>query len=156
MLNKKSFFAAAATAALALPTMASAQVAGVGVNAGVNVNTQGVADTVQNTVNTATDTVQQTADKVMPEVQANATVEAGPIVAATAADVATGKPVLDPQGGAVGTIESVTADGAVVATGKSRVQLPLASFAKNNAGLVISLTKAELDAQAAASASAGN
>ncbi|QPQ54178.1 hypothetical protein IC614_07320 [Allosphingosinicella flava] len=153
MFDKKLLFVAAA---FAFPAAASAQVASVGLGAGVNASTQGLTGGVTDTVNSAADTVQQTADKVMPEVSANATVEAGPVVAATATDVTAGKAVLDPKGGTVGKIESVNAEGAVVATGKSRVLLPLKSFAKNNVGLVISLTQAELDAQAAASASAGN
>lgn len=146
MFNKKFLLAAAV---FALPAAASAQV---GADANVQVNTQGVGDAVSNTVNSATDTVKQTADQVMPEVEANATAQAGPVVAATAADITAGKAVVDPQGGKVGTIEAVNAEGAIVATGKSRVQLPLASFAKSDAGLVISLTQTELDAQAAAAA----
>ena len=48
----------------------------------------------------------------------------------------------------VGTIESVDATGAVVATGTARAKLPLTSFGRNNQGLVISLTRAQLEAAA--------
>lgn len=78
--------------------------------------------------------------------------DAGAIVAATAADFSAGATVRDPQGGEVGTVESSTATDAIVATGINRVQLPLSSFGKNNNGLVLGLTKAQLDAQAAAAA----
>ncbi len=68
--------------------------------------------------------------------------------AATKDDIKTGVAVYDAKGGTVGKIESVSAAGAVVATGATRAQLPTASFAKNDKGLVISMTKAELDATA--------
>ncbi|KRB82904.1 hypothetical protein ASE00_12945 [Sphingomonas sp. Root710] len=63
-----------------------------------------------------------------------------------------GMTVSDPAGGAVGTIDSVTGETAVVATGTHKVALPLASFAKNDKGAVIGLTKTELDAAAAKAA----
>ena len=69
---------------------------------------------------------------------------------ATAADIRAGLAVFDQQGGEVGTVETVDADGAVVATGKVRAKLPLTSFGKNNRGLVISLSKAQLEAAAQA------
>jgi hypothetical protein len=75
-----------------------------------------------------------------------------PIVAAAAADFSAGATVRDPQGGEVGKVESATATDAIVSTGTNRVQLPVGSFGKNSAGLVIGLTKAQLDAQAAAAA----
>jgi preprotein translocase subunit YajC len=78
------------------------------------------------------------------------TTDASAIKAATAEDVKKGAEVYDQKGGMVGTIESVDAKGAIVATGKVRVPIPVSSFAKNDKGLVISMTKAELDAQAPA------
>ena len=69
---------------------------------------------------------------------------------ASAADIRAGSPVLDPQGGTVGTIESVAADGAVVATGTARARIPLASFGKSDRGLVISVTRAQLEAAVSA------
>jgi len=73
----------------------------------------------------------------------------GATTLATPADVKAGVMVHDQTGAMVGTVESVDAKGAVVATGKSRVQIPVASFGKNDKGLVLGTTKAELDAQAA-------
>ena len=67
---------------------------------------------------------------------------------ATAADVHAGVQVRDQTGGMVGTIESVDATGAVVATGTARAKLPLTSFGRNSQGLVISLTRAQLEAAA--------
>jgi preprotein translocase subunit YajC len=64
--------------------------------------------------------------------------------------VKAGDAVLDPQGGAVGTIASVEGDNAIVDTGTHKVTLPNASFAKGEKGLLISATKAQLDQMAAA------
>jgi hypothetical protein len=80
---------------------------------------------------------------------ADAAATVGPVQAATKEDIKTGANVIDQKGGSVGTIESVTADGAVIATGKARVQIPLGSFGKSASGLVIGMTKTELEAAAA-------
>ena len=69
---------------------------------------------------------------------------------ATAADIKAGASVFDESGALVGKVNSVTADGAVVNTGNVRAQIQLSAFGKNDKGLVISATKAELDAQAKA------
>ena len=37
-------------------------------------------------------------------------------------------------------------------TGKARAEIPVASFGKNDKGLVVAITKAEIDAQATAKA----
>ena len=94
---------------------------------------------------------------VEAEAEADAAVEtqaeaqaAGPIVAATRSDFRAGAEVRDPEGGLVGTVESVDEDGAVVSTGNVRAKLPFGSFGKNDRGLVISLSRAELEAAAAA------
>lgn len=152
MLNSKLFLVATAAAAIAVP--AGAQVAGVNANVGVQANTGAATDTVTQTVDTATDAAANAAAQAAAQANVEATVEPGPIVPATAADITAGAKVYGPKNGLVGTIEEVNAGGAIVATGKSRVQLPLASFAKNNLGLVISVSKDQLDAQAAAAASA--
>ena len=39
----------------------------------------------------------------------------------------------------------VSANGAIVSTGKARAEIPLTSFGKNDKGLVVSITKADLD-----------
>jgi hypothetical protein len=71
------------------------------------------------------------------------------VTAATEADFKAGVPVFDQKGGVVGKIEKVSAKGAVVSTGKARAEIPTASFGKNDKGLVMSMTKAELEAAAA-------
>jgi hypothetical protein len=77
---------------------------------------------------------------------ANAPSDAAPTAAATQADLKTGATVYDSAGAQVGKIQAVTANGAVVASGKLRAEVPTASFAKNSRGLVIGITKAEFEA----------
>lgn len=81
----------------------------------------------------------------MPPPAANPDQAATP---ATAADVQAGASVYDQQGGTVGKVDSVSGDEAVVDTGAVRAKLPISSFAKNDQGLVIGMTKAELEAAA--------
>ncbi|MFT4027786.1 MAG: hypothetical protein QM676_13425 [Novosphingobium sp.] len=97
---------------------------------------------------------EQPAPNASPAAPAEATAPAetaapaasAPTVAATQADLKAGATVFDAAGVAVGTIQSVTATGAVVAAGKLRAEVPTASFAKNDKGLVIGITKAEFEA----------
>ncbi len=76
--------------------------------------------------------------------------EAGPVTKAEPADFRTGMEVRDAQGGLVGTVDSVDGEGAIVFTGNLRAKLPFQSFGKNNLGLVISLSRSELEAAASA------
>jgi hypothetical protein len=73
------------------------------------------------------------------------------VTAATAADVKAGVPVFDQKGGVVGKVESVSAKGAVVSTDKVKAEVPVSSFGKNDKGLMMSMTKAELEAASAKS-----
>ena len=59
-----------------------------------------------------------------------------------------GVEVYDQSGALVGKVDSVGANGAVVNTGKARAEIPVASFGKNAKGLVVSITKAEIDDKA--------
>jgi hypothetical protein len=81
------------------------------------------------------------------EGQAAAT-SSGPVATslATAEDLKAGVTVFDSTGATVGTIESVTAGGAVIASGDLRAEVAAGSFAKNDRGLVIGMTKAEFEA----------
>lgn len=76
---------------------------------------------------------------------------------AQGANVTAGATVYDPQGGTVGTVDSVADGAAVVNTGAHTVALPLDKFATSEKGPVISVTKQQLDdiaAQADADAAA--
>ena len=70
------------------------------------------------------------------------------VTAATADDVKKGVKVFDQTGAEVGKVDSVKGDAAIVNTGKARAEVPLTSFGKNDTGLVISVTKADIEAQA--------
>ena len=72
------------------------------------------------------------------------------VTAARDADVKAGVEVYDQSGALVGKVDSVGANGAVVNTGKARAEIPVASFGKNAKGLVVSITKAEIDDKAKA------
>jgi hypothetical protein len=99
---------------------------------------------------------QPPAQQAQPPAQANAQAQtsaqaqAGPVTAATAADVTAGAQVRDTAGAPVGTVESVDADSAVVSTGSVRADIPIASFANNNPGLVLAMTRTQLAAAARA------
>jgi hypothetical protein len=66
----------------------------------------------------------------------------------TKADVKAGAAVYDSAGATVGTIKSVSAKGAVLDTGKVKVTIPLTSLAKGEKGLLIGMSKAEIEAAA--------
>jgi len=71
---------------------------------------------------------------------------AAQVTQATAADVKKGASVYDSKGDLVGKIDSVSAKGAVLDTGATRAVIPVSSFGKDEKGLVVSMTKAEIDA----------
>lgn len=82
---------------------------------------------------------------------ATALVSAAPALAqapAPAAQVAVtaGAAVYGPQGAEVGTVEKVSGATAVVNTGKHSAALPLTAFGKNEKGLLVSMTREQLDA----------
>lgn len=71
-----------------------------------------------------------------------------PAAAPAKANVTTGAAVMDVKGGAVGTIASVSGDVAVIDTGTVKASVPTSSFAQSDKGLLIGMTKAELEAAA--------
>jgi hypothetical protein len=72
--------------------------------------------------------------------------------AAATPNVAAGATVVDTSGNPVGTIESVTGTTAVLSTGTAKASVPTSSFAQGPKGLVIGVTKADLEAQVAKAA----
>jgi hypothetical protein len=80
--------------------------------------------------------------------QAATGTQAAQITKATAADIKAGVSVYDQKGALVGKIVSSTAKGAVLDTGTVKATIPAASFAKSDKGLVIGMTKAQIDAAA--------
>ena len=82
-------------------------------------------------------------------VPAGALAQAAPAPAAAAASLAVGGMVYDPQGGEVGTIESVSGEAVVVNTGANRATLPKSAFGSGAKGPTVNATKAQLDAAVA-------
>ena len=72
-------------------------------------------------------------------------------VPAAAADLVVGAQVLGSDGQVVGTIEEADAGGAVLNTGTVRGRLALDAFYKDQRGLLIGYSRAELEAAAAPS-----
>ena len=66
---------------------------------------------------------------------------------AATANVTAGATVVDTTGAPVGTIESVNGGNAVLSTGTVKAAVPVASFAKGPNGLVVGITKADLEAK---------
>lgn len=64
---------------------------------------------------------------------------------ATAADIATGAPLRDVDGQPVGKITFVSADGATIDTGSTKVKLPIEDFGVDSAGLVLPITVQKLN-----------
>jgi len=65
--------------------------------------------------------------------------------AAPAVEVETGMKVFGPNGGEVGTVESVAGGAVVLDTGKNKAALSPEAFAKAENGLSITMTKLDLD-----------
>ena len=61
---------------------------------------------------------------------------------ATAADIVVGASLRDVDGKSIGTIFSVDSEGAVVASGESRIKVPLIAFGKDDSGLLLAVTEA--------------
>ncbi len=106
-----------------------------------------VPDPIQEPVQDALPPAQEPIDT---DTQADAQAEAGPVTAATAADVQAGAAIRDQSGEPVGTIESVSGETAVVSTGAVRAEIPISSFGKDSQGLVLAMTRSQLEAAAGA------
>ena len=78
-----------------------------------------------------------------------ARVKAEIVKPATAADIIAGSEIRDTQGEVIGAVESVDAEGAIVANGATRIRVPLEGFGKNSKGLVLNMTKAQFEAAVA-------
>jgi hypothetical protein len=66
-------------------------------------------------------------------------------VPARPADIVVAATVFDLGGQTVGTIESVEADGAVVATAAGKVKVPLNAFGRNRKGLLVGMPKKDFE-----------
>ena len=82
----------------------------------------------------------------VPVKQPTATPREVPASAPVATTFGVGMPVVDAQGGAVGTITAVAADTVTVKTAKHQAQLPKTGLTLSEGKALIGLTQAELDA----------
>lgn len=64
---------------------------------------------------------------------------------ATAADISAGAQLRDVNGQAIGKITAVTADGATLDTGQTKIKLPLDAFGVDSSGLVLGITAQKLN-----------
>jgi len=67
-----------------------------------------------------------------------------------AAQVTVGATVNDTSGGQVGTVSAVSGGNATIDTGTAKASVPVTSLAQGQSGLVIAMTKAQLEAAVAA------
>jgi preprotein translocase subunit YajC len=79
-----------------------------------------------------------------------------PAFAATPAEVHPGMQVVDPSGGAVGTVTAIKGDNLILKTDKHEVQLPLASFTADQGKLLFAMTAAQLNAETERAIAAAN
>lgn len=86
-----------------------------------------------------------------PEASTQQAAPAGqaPAAAGQAPNVAVGAKVADTSGAEVGTIEAVNGGNAIISTGTAKASIPVSSFAKGPNGLVVGITKADLEAAVA-------
>jgi hypothetical protein len=83
-----------------------------------------------------------------PSGQTTGQAQAAATTKVTAGDLKAGASVYDQNGDLVGKIKTVKSKGAVVDTGTVSVDVPTASFAMGDKGLVIGMTKEEIEAAA--------
>ena len=97
---------------------------------------------------TAPATQPQSTTPAQSDATAQTTTTTAATAPATKADVKAGASIFDTSGNSVGKIESVSAKGAVLNTGKVKVTVPISSLAKSDKGLVIAMTKTQIEAAA--------
>lgn len=76
-----------------------------------------------------------------------------PTAAAPSTGIAAGQIIYDPQGGEVGTVESISGENIVVNTGTNRATLASNAFSTGPKGPVLNTTRAQLDSAVADAAS---
>jgi hypothetical protein len=130
---------AACAAIVAVPAIAQVSVGtDTGVGVGVNVPVDHTIHTVDRTVDTVDRNVNRGVDTRL--------------TVATRADVSGGATVRDSRGRRIGIVQSVSADSAVVVSGRQRVRVPISSLYRSANGLVTRMSRDQFSAQARAQA----
>lgn len=108
------------------------------------------------TTTTETPVIVTTTDATAPAATTTTTTTAAAsFPGANGAQIKAGDTIYDPAGEVVGTVKSVDATAATVSTGMVTVALPLTGIGPAPKGLVIALTKAQVEAQAKAATPTG-
>lgn len=84
-------------------------------------------------------------DKAVRDEARNRSARSSRAVPARREDIAVGAEIRDSKGVVIGTVDSLTLSGAVVAAAAGKVEVPYDAFGKNNKGLLIGVTKADFD-----------
>ena len=67
----------------------------------------------------------------------------GKAVAAKAEDLKAGSPLRDKDGVPIGAVSAVDAEGVIVDTGTTKIRVPAEAFGKDDAGLLLGISKAQ-------------
>lgn len=67
----------------------------------------------------------------------------GKAVAAKPEDLKAGSPLRDKDGAPIGAVASVDAEGVIVDTGTTKIRVPAEAFGKDDAGLLLGISKAQ-------------
>ena len=67
----------------------------------------------------------------------------GKAVAAKAEDLKAGSPIRDKDGLPVGSVASIDSEGVIVDTGTTKIRVPVEAFGKDDAGLLLGISKAQ-------------
>jgi len=124
----------------AVPAVAQAQQGG---NLGLGVDGRPSSSAIPSRMDQIADGTREASDRRAQEAARRGADAARP---AAVADLIAGAAVSDARGAKLGTIESVAADGAVIASEGGKVKVPLDAFGKNRGGLLLQVRKAEFDA----------
>lgn len=96
-------------------------------------------------IDSASEQIRQGVQRAADDRVADAARSGGRARPAKKSEIVAGAAVADSKGAAVGKIESVDPDGAVVLTAAGRAKIPLDAFGLNKAGLLVGMTKAEFE-----------
>jgi hypothetical protein len=139
---------AAGVALVAAPALGQVSVGTeTGVGVGVNVPVRDTVNSVHDTVDRTVDTVDRRVNRTLDRTNTS-------LAVATSADVTVGASVSDSRGRRIGTVQSASADTAVIVSGNHRLRVPISSLYRSADGLAARMTRAQFNARARAQARA--
>jgi len=81
--------------------------------------------------------------KLDPQAKQQPTGLKGKAVAAKPEDLKAGSPLRDKDGAPIGAVSAVDAEGVIVDTGTTKIRVPAEAFGKDDAGLLLGISKAQ-------------